>query len=155
MISNRSMRRLCDVSARSLRFPGTLYQENLSSSCRDRSFPDAGVARCSRPSQLLTAMLSFFPFVYGLFSGIRRKSIYALPMLCTLGFLLLAALLYRYFFPFAPNQDFRQSVLLLFPIAYFIAQGCQSTRIKILLYPAILLCCAGNIAFIFLLFWYR
>ena len=111
-------------------------------------------------SMLLTAMISFIPFFYGLFSSIQRKSIYALPMLCTLGFLLLASFLYRYLFPFAPNQDFRQSVLLLFPVAYFIAEGyghmCKrNSMLQKLLHSTILLCCFGSFAFIILLFWYR
>jgi len=109
---------------------------------------------------LLSAMLSLIPFLYGLLFSIRRKSMYDVPMLCTLGFLFLAAFLYRYLFPFAPNQDFRQSVLLLFPLSYFIAQGYGSLRMKksmiqTLLYSTIMLCCYGSIAFIILLFWYR
>jgi len=110
---------------------------------------------------LITGMLSLFVLGCGIIASFFKREPYDLPMLLTLGFLMLAAFCYRFFFPYSANQDFRQSVLALIPIAYFIVKGCDVLCTKRTLslckisYSSVLLCCYCSLVFNFLLFWYR
>jgi len=66
---------------------------------------------------LLPAML------FGLMTDLRRRFRELLPFhIATFG-LLAGAFVYPYIFPFAPNQDFRFSVILILPAAYYALRG--------------------------------
>jgi hypothetical protein len=103
---------------------------------------------------LLTGMLSLLLCGCGIIASFWKRDRYDTPLLLAMGFLLLAAFCYRYFFPYSANQDFRQSVLLLVPLAYFTVKGCDVLKRKIS-YSTVLLCCYCSLLFMTLLFWYR
>lgn len=63
------------------------------------------------------------PFALGFLSALRRSFVELWPLHITFASLLAGACLYPYLFPFAPNQDFRFSVALTAPIAYYVICG--------------------------------
>lgn len=71
---------------------------------------------------IILAYILVLPLLVGVLRNIRRPTEW-LPLHLTAGATFLIALLYAMFFPYAPNQDFRQSILLLLPIAYYVADG--------------------------------
>jgi hypothetical protein len=69
---------------------------------------------------LLPAML------IGLLVDLRRRFMTLLPFhIATFG-MCVGAFLYPYFFAFAPNQDFRFSVILIVPAAYYCVRGIET-----------------------------
>ncbi len=75
---------------------------------------------------LLFGMFLFPYIVAGCISSLLRFRDHAPILLLTLS-ILSAAFLYRFLFSFAPNQDFRFSVLLMIPIAWFLIRGIERT----------------------------
>lgn len=59
----------------------------------------------------------------GFVTEVRRTFVSLLPLHLSTFFLALGAFLYPFLFPYAPNQDFRFSVALVVPIAYYTVRG--------------------------------
>lgn len=62
-------------------------------------------------------------FAAGFVTEVRRKCMSLLPLHLSTVCLALGAFLYPFLFPFAPNQDFRFSVALVLPLAYYTVRG--------------------------------
>jgi hypothetical protein len=62
----------------------------------------------------------------GLWRAVRERHPSLAPLLLTTFLLLAAALAYRWLHPASPNQDFRFSILLCIPLAYFAVIGALS-----------------------------
>ncbi len=78
---------------------------------------------------LLGIGMSLIPLgIYGLTADLRCRRGACPPMLVIGGLLLAGALGYRVAFPYAPNQDFRFSVLLLIPAVYYALRGIEQLR---------------------------
>ena len=109
-----------------------------------------------------SAMFALLALALGFFDVLRKRDDDAFPMTMLFLCLLFAALWYRLSFPFSANQDFRQSVLVIFPAAYFIMRGTamlrssrRLRRLGSLSAASVILCCAASAVFIVLLYWYR
>jgi hypothetical protein len=71
--------------------------------------------------------MAFFPLMLlGFVLDMRKRFYDALPLSLTTGILFAAAVAYPTFFAYAPNQDFRFSVLLAVPFAYYAVRGLQA-----------------------------
>jgi hypothetical protein len=69
---------------------------------------------------LLLFALGLLPlFLYGLFDGLYREAKHGLILFTMFFAILGAGIAYRFAFPFAPNQDFRFSLLLIVPFGIF------------------------------------
>jgi len=75
---------------------------------------------------LLFGMVLLLIGLYGVHADVGAPSEYAIPMAILAVSLLAGASLYRTLFPFAPNQDFRFSVLFIVPAAYYVLRGVQA-----------------------------
>ncbi|HRH93348.1 MAG TPA: hypothetical protein PKV72_02330 [Candidatus Peribacteria bacterium] len=75
---------------------------------------------------VVLGMLLLPMLALGFLADMRRRFYAALPVSLTTGVLMAAALAYPTLFAYAPNQDFRFSVLLTVPFAYYIVRGIQS-----------------------------
>jgi len=71
------------------------------------------------------AMLLLPALLWGLLSDMRRRFLASMPIWSTSVVLLAAAIAYPTLFPYAPNQDFRFSILLVVPLAYYVIRGWQ------------------------------
>lgn len=72
---------------------------------------------------LILGLLLLPVTLFGLMVDLRRRFMELLPFhIATFG-LLAGAFVYPYLFPFAPNQDFRFSVILILPAAYYTLRG--------------------------------
>jgi len=75
---------------------------------------------------LLICGLFMIPLMlWGIFKEVRSRPYDTFPMLLLLCVQAAASFGYRYFFAYAPNQDFRFSIILIIPIAYFVIRGAQ------------------------------
>ena len=72
---------------------------------------------------LLCGLLALPLLARGMWRAVRERHVYATPLLLTTFLLLAAALAYRWLHPASPNQDFRFSVLLCIPLAFFAVYG--------------------------------
>ncbi|MBP7113843.1 MAG: glycosyltransferase family 39 protein [Candidatus Peribacteraceae bacterium] len=75
---------------------------------------------------LILALLLVPALLFGILIDFRRRFYELLPFHVVMLGMVLAAFLYPYLFPFAPNQDFRFSVILILPAAYYIVRGIES-----------------------------
>lgn len=74
---------------------------------------------------LLLGLLLLPVTILGFMGDLRRRLMTLLPLhIATLG-LLAGAFVYPYLFAFAPNQDFRFSVILILPAAYYLLRGIE------------------------------
>lgn len=64
--------------------------------------------------------------LFGIHADVSEPSSFAIPMSILAGSVLAGAALYRTLFPFAPNQDFRFSVIFIVPAAYYMLRGVQA-----------------------------
>jgi hypothetical protein len=75
---------------------------------------------------LVLAVLLLPAILFGMIIDIRRRWMELLPFhVATFG-MLLGAFFYPYFFAFAPNQDFRFSVIFILPVAYYAVRGIEA-----------------------------
>ncbi len=75
---------------------------------------------------LILGLLLLPVTLFGLMADLRRRFMELLPFhIATFG-LLAGAFVYPYLFPFAPNQDFRFSVILILPAAYYALRGIEA-----------------------------
>lgn len=65
---------------------------------------------------------------YGVWKGIRTRLYDVLPLLLLTVLLLAGHAVFRFRFPFSSSQDFRYSILLILPFAYFVTLGLQSLK---------------------------
>ncbi len=72
---------------------------------------------------LVLAMLLIPALLYGIVTTTLMRGRELLPLHLATVMLALAAFLYPHFFPFAPNQDFRFSALLIIPASFYIVSG--------------------------------
>lgn len=72
---------------------------------------------------LVLAMLLIPAMLYGIVTTVFVRGRELLPLHLSAFMLALAAFLYPYFFPFAPNQDFRFSALLIIPTSFYVVSG--------------------------------
>jgi hypothetical protein len=84
---------------------------------------------CKAFTLLLFGMVLLLIGLYGVHADVGAPSEYAIPMAILAVSLLAGASLYRTLFPFAPNQDFRFSVLFIVPAAYYVLRGVQAALI--------------------------
>lgn len=93
---------------------------------------DFGDARRYLASSMLFFSFLLFPVaLFGFFTSLRPLLPSALPLMVLGGFLLLGHLLFRMQFPYASSQDFRYSLLVILPFAYFFIIGMTATRIPV------------------------
>lgn len=83
-------------------------------------------ARLTAQALLLAAMLSCVVLVYGLITESRDRFRASMPLIVVAIFIILAAIVYRLAFAYAPNQDFRFSIPVVIPLAYFLTRGTLS-----------------------------
>lgn len=86
---------------------------------------------------ILTCGLLMIPLIFaGIVTTLRQRArrLSAVPVLVTFVLLLAAAVLYAAKFRYAPNQDFRFSVLLIVPVAFFIVTAIEAVRSRFLRY---------------------
>ncbi len=94
----------------------------------------------------------------GLVATVRnRKNIYeSLPMTLTTGALMAAALAYPTLFAYAPNQDFRFSILLCVPFGYYVVRGLLALPVVIRqIYLGALFAFVGSCSLFFLALYLR
>jgi hypothetical protein len=73
---------------------------------------------------LLLCSLLLLPVIgIGVWQGTKRFPMRDLPMLLVLGFSLIGHMLYRETAPFSSSQDFRYSIVVILPCAYFLLTG--------------------------------
>jgi len=103
---------------------------------------------------LLSAMMLIPIFILGLIRHTYKQVYDAIPMLFILFIQIGAHLFYRLYATYSSNQDFRFSILLLLPIAYFtiISMDYLSGKYSRIVQYAISTLCVLNAAFIVLLF---
>lgn len=101
-------------------FPEYFFRSAFFGEYRFESF------RVLSQSLLILAMLLLPAMVIGLLVDLRRRFMALLPFhIATFG-MCIGAFLYPYFFAFAPNQDFRFSVILIVPAAYYCVRGIET-----------------------------
>lgn len=64
---------------------------------------------------------------WGVACSLAKRAYQDIPLLCTLVILSIGHLLFRIQYPYSSSQDFRYSILLVFPVSYFIALAIRST----------------------------
>ncbi|OGJ72090.1 hypothetical protein A2454_06865 [Candidatus Peribacteria bacterium RIFOXYC2_FULL_55_14] len=79
---------------------------------------------------LLFASLLLIPLLMGFYKSVRYRWYETLPLWFSTIMIMFAHALYRQRAPFSPSQDFRYSILILLPFAYFLAVGVQSVHSK-------------------------
>jgi hypothetical protein len=72
---------------------------------------------------IVLALLMLIPFSIGFVREVTRSFAELWPLHITTACLFAGAFLYPYFFPFSPNQDFRFSVVLTVPVAFYAVRG--------------------------------
>lgn len=93
--------------------------------------------------------------IAGIFFLFRSKERHMFPMLCTTLFVLLAALWYRYTFPYGSNHDMRLSAMLIPCLLFFALHGIDQLSDKHKKHTGmilLLLSAACNTLFLFLLY---
>lgn len=75
---------------------------------------------------LILALLLLPALLFGIATDFRRRFREILPFHVAMLGMALAAFMYPYLFPFAPNQDFRFSVILILPAAYYAVRGIEA-----------------------------
>jgi uncharacterized membrane protein YpjA len=68
---------------------------------------------------VLTALALIPLFAFGLWQAVKRRAVREEPLLTTLAGVLIAQWLFLQLAPYLSTQDFRFSVVLLVPLAYF------------------------------------
>lgn len=67
---------------------------------------------------LMGMIVALFCFI-GLILDVRRPSIFSVPMIALFDTVILCAIVIRVLVPFSPLQDFRYSILIVVPMAYY------------------------------------
>ncbi|KKW38818.1 hypothetical protein A2454_06870 [Candidatus Peribacteria bacterium RIFOXYC2_FULL_55_14] len=99
---------------------------------------------------LFLAML-LLPFLFmGFFSSVRKRRYETFPLWFTALTVLLAHAAYRQYAPFSSSQDFRYSMIVIVPFAYFLLVGIgdRSKPVRIGCYVLLTLLLVGNVIFI-------
>ncbi|MDP7069491.1 MAG: glycosyltransferase family 39 protein, partial [Candidatus Peribacteraceae bacterium] len=111
---------------------------------------------------LLFGMFGLLMMTVGLIDSFRKRDEDTIPIFVAFVFLLMAAFLYRYNFQYSANQDFRQSIVVVLPAAYFVVRGLSYLQSKIrvkwinrAMFWMLTFGILANATFILLLFWYR
>ncbi|HLD32219.1 MAG TPA: glycosyltransferase family 39 protein, partial [Candidatus Peribacteraceae bacterium] len=79
---------------------------------------------------LLFCSFLLIPLFMGFYRSLRYRWYETLPLWFGTILIMFAHALYRQRAPFSPSQDFRYSILILVPFAYFLAIGVQSVHSK-------------------------
>lgn len=100
-------------------------------------------------------MLLLPVLLWGLLCDLRKRWFTTLPMWTTSAILLAAALAYPTFFTYAPNQDFRFSILLVVPFAYYTVRGWQELPLIRRVLTCVMLCWMATVAAFFIALYFR
>jgi len=106
---------------------------------------------------ILLITFIFIPIIItGIVSDLIRKPNIYMPIALITFFMLLAQLAYRLYAPYSSNQDFRFSIALILPIAYYLLRGSNELpkTARTFVHACIVAACINTALFIGFLFFY-
>ena len=106
---------------------------------------------------ILLISFVFIPMIIiGLLSDLVRKPTIYIPIALVALFVLLAQIAYRLYAPYSSNQDFRFSIALILPIAYYLLRGSNELpkTARTFVHACVVVVCINTALFISFLFFY-